>query len=85
MNDEIKPELDANRRHLFADRRTRDRSHLKNTLFAEVSNGVVAEVGADVPAWNGHNPVGVGDILRMLTQGSSFLATLGFGTQPRWG
>ena len=31
-----------------------------------------------------HNPVGVDDALRMRTQGSSFLATLGWRTQSRW-
>src|SRR5213592_526848 len=33
----------------------------------------------------GHNPVGVGDFIPTFSQGSSFLATLGFGTQPHWG
>jgi len=32
----------------------------------------------------GHNPVGVGFHWRIVTQGSSFLATLGFGTESRW-
>jgi len=31
-----------------------------------------------------HNPVGVGFHGRTVTQGSSFLATLGFGTESRW-
>src|SRR6266568_672727 len=30
------------------------------------------------------NPVGVGDVLRARTQGSSFLATLGWRTQSLW-
>src|SRR5438034_11702579 len=32
----------------------------------------------------GHNPVGVGFHLRTVTQGSSFLATLGWRTQSLW-
>ena len=31
-----------------------------------------------------HNPVGVEDILKLVTQGSSFLATLGFVPESRW-
>jgi hypothetical protein len=33
----------------------------------------------------GHNPVGVGGDSSPCSQGSSFLATLGFGLEPRWG
>ena len=33
---------------------------------------------------NGRNRVAVGNILRTVTQGSSFLATLGWRTQSRW-
>src|SRR5688572_13821641 len=33
---------------------------------------------------NSRNRVAVGNYLRMLTQGSSCLATLGFGTKSRW-
>ena len=32
-----------------------------------------------------HNPVGVDDSFRSFTQGSSFLATLGWRPLPRWG
>jgi len=33
---------------------------------------------------NGRNRVAVGNDLRTATQGSSFLATLGFETESRW-
>ena len=33
---------------------------------------------------NGRNRVAVGNHLRMVTQGSSCLSTLGFGTESRW-
>ena len=42
-------------------------------------NGVVANVTRD-----GRNRVAVGNILGTMTQGSSLLATLGFGTESRW-
>ena len=32
----------------------------------------------------GHNPVGVAKSLMAFSEGSSFLATLGFGAQSRW-
>ena len=32
----------------------------------------------------GHNPVGDGDFIPTFSQGSSFLATLSFGTESRW-
>ena len=34
---------------------------------------------------NGRNRVAVGNFLRTLTQGSACRATLGFGTESRWG
>ena|SRR5438034_10411309 len=34
---------------------------------------------------NRHNRVAVGNVCWTVTQGSAFRATLGFGTQPRWG
>ena len=47
-------------------------------------NGVVANPARVGRNRHGRNRVAVGNILRMLTQGSSFLATLGFGTESRW-
>jgi hypothetical protein len=47
-------------------------------------NAVVANVARRAER-NGRNRVAVGNDLRTVTQGSSCLATLGFGTQPRWG
>src|SRR5438132_1455357 len=45
----------------------------------------VLECGCLLPLW-WHNPFGVGDVMRELTQGSSFLATplLGWRTQSLW-
>jgi hypothetical protein len=34
--------------------------------------------------WKGRNRVAVDDAGGTMTQGSSFLATLGFGTESRW-
>ena len=45
--------------------------------------GVVAGEMRAVRNRNGRNRVAVGDVCWMLTQGSSFLATLGFGTESR--
>ena len=47
-------------------------------------NGVVAISYASFPRRRCRNPVGVGGFFSMFTQGSSFLATLGFGTQSLW-
>jgi len=49
-------------------------------------NGVVAalhylRLGPTLPC---HNPVGVGDSNSLFFQGSSLLATLGFGSQTLW-
>jgi len=49
-------------------------------------NEVVAKGASETRKRNGRNTVGIGDGWRTVTQGSSFLATLGFGRpQPRWG
>ena len=42
-------------------------------------NGVVS-----ITPPRGHNPVGVENIFGSVTQGSSFLATLGFAPESRW-
>ena len=52
--------------------------------------GEAKELQAKWDAWNGsgrgerRNPVGVDEILRARTQGSSCLATLGWRTQSLW-
>jgi hypothetical protein len=48
------------------------------------ANGVATNVARDGWKRNGRNRVAVGNHSRMLTQGSSCLATLGFGTESRW-
>jgi hypothetical protein len=56
---------------------------------ATLGNGVV-EIGNPigvVPSGcdeRRHNPVGVGKVKGTFTQGSSFLATLGFEAESRW-
>jgi hypothetical protein len=47
-------------------------------------NGVVANVARNGGNGNGRNRVAVGNNLRTVTQGSSRLATLGFGTESLW-
>ena len=47
-------------------------------------NAVAAIPSSSVARDVCHNPVGVGDDLIPFTQGSSFLATLGWRTQSRW-
>ena len=47
-------------------------------------NAVVANVARDGRTGDGRNRVAVGNFLRTMTQGSSCLATLGFGTESRW-
>ena len=47
-------------------------------------NGVVANLGFNVLAKVCHNRVAVGGIRQTITQGSSFLPTLGFGSESRW-
>jgi hypothetical protein len=47
-------------------------------------NAVVAEMTRDFEAGIGHNPLGVGKYFNILTQGSSFLATMGWRTQSLW-
>jgi hypothetical protein len=50
-------------------------------------NAVVANAALDVDdveAWVGHNPVGVETPFDMVTQGSSFLATLGWRKESLW-
>jgi len=47
-------------------------------------NGVVANPTREGSGRNGHNRVAVENILRTNTQGSSCVATLGFGTESPW-
>mgnify|MGYP001546003292 CR=1 FL=1 len=55
----------------------------RNYIFNN-PNGVVANGTRDGGNRNGRNRVAVENILGTLTQGSSCLATLGFGPESRW-
>ena len=48
------------------------------------ANGVVANVTREGWKRNGRNRVAVGEVGWTMTQGSSCLTTLGFGTESRW-
>jgi hypothetical protein len=55
----------------------------RNQIFIN-PNGVVANPTRGGRNQNGRNRVAVGDLCVTATQGSSCVATLGFGTESRW-
>jgi len=64
--------------------RLRGTSYLGSLFGNEFNRNAVVALPRQSEIGFRRNPVGVGFHWRTVTQGSSFLATLGFGTESRW-